>query len=75
MKLSELKAWARDVIAKNWRLRKRCPRLTKISVWQGQDGTCEICGELVSNHPDWALPDRVVKYCNGKRNHGKTSAR
>ena len=36
--------------------------------WEGQDGTCEICGELVSNHRDWVLPDRVVKVCNGKLN-------
>ncbi len=32
--------------------------------WEGQDGPCGNCGKLRSEHPDWILPDRVVKYCN-----------
>jgi len=27
--------------------------------------TCETCGALLQDHPDWVLPDRTVKYCNG----------
>ena len=45
-----------------------------ISKWQGRDGVCEICKTLISTHRDWILPDRVVKYCNGDPNHGKTAA-
>ncbi len=40
--------------------------LRRLLQWEGQDGACKICGKLVSEHPDWVLPDRVVKYCNGK---------
>jgi hypothetical protein len=26
---------------------------------------CEQCGAPLRDHPDWVLPDRTVKYCNG----------
>ena len=42
----------------------------KSNKWKGKDGACSFCGKLVSEHPDWVLPDRVAKYCNGKEtNH------